>query len=602
MQEPGGNVATTTPPLCQETLVPRRGGLHLQLFYHSFLEFFRALPGAAQRFWVLVLVTGVVAGLGAVALTGILALVHRLAWPEAALGFLPKVRLAPPLWRVLVPVGGGVLVSLATMLVRWPLGGHGTGGIIEAIWVRKGRLPLLRALLRAAVSIVAVGMGASLGREGALLQTGAAAGSSLAARLRLSEEQVRLVVACGAAAGLAAAYNVPIGGALFGLEVLLGSFALELFGPIVVCCVTATVISRMLVSNHPSYLIPHYGMLGIHEMVLALALAPILGVAAALFVKALEVASALVERVPPRWNLLLPPLVMGMLGMAAVAWPELLGNGYETVDAALSGALPLSLLLGLPFIKLAFTAACSGAGIPGGLFTPSLFFGALVGGALGELGQRLFPGLSPSGVYALLGMAAVMAGTTHAAVSSVLIIYEMTGDYDVILPLMLTCVVAAAVSRRIEPESLYTAALRRRQVQLPEPPKPHWLRATRVATVLQPEVERLPLGASFETIVVRLLQLAPGHELYVTSTDGRLLGAIRLDTIKRHIDDKSLLKMIVAADIMEPLAGVLPTTTLHELAVRFAETDRERLPVVDTAARLVGTVSKSDILQRSARY
>jgi CIC family chloride channel protein len=205
-------------------------------------------------------------------------------------------------------------------------------------------------------------------------------------------------------------------------------------------------------------------------------------------------------------------------------------------------------------------------------------------------------------VYALLGMAAVMAGTTHAAVSSVLIIYEMTGDYDVILPLMVTCVVAAAVSRRIEPESLYTAALKRRRVELPEPPKPHWLRATRVAAVLEQEVERLPLGASFETIVVRLLQLAPGHELYVTAADGRLLGAIRLDTIKRHIDDKSLLKMIIAADIMEPLAGVPLTTTLHELAARFAETDRERLPVVDAGGKLVGTVSKSDILQRSARY
>ncbi|HEX2568094.1 MAG TPA: chloride channel protein [Polyangia bacterium] len=601
MQGSHGNVATTTPPLRQEALVPRRGGLHLQLFYHSFLEFFRALPGAAQRFWVLVLVTGVIAGLGAVALIGILEGVQRLAWPPA-LGFLPKVRLAPPLWRVLVPLGGGALVSLATLLVRWPIRGHGTGGIIEAIWVRKGRLPLMRALLRAAISIVAVGMGASLGREGALLQTGAAAGSSLAARLRLSEEQARLLVACGAAAGLAAAYNVPIGGALFGLEVLLGSFALELFGPIVVCCVTATVISRMLVSSHPSYLIPHYGMLGFSEMLLALALAPILGLAAALFVKAIEAAAALAERVPSPLSLLLPPLVMGMLGVASVAWPELLGNGYDTVDAALSGALPLALLLGLPFVKLAFTAACSGSGIPGGLFTPSLFFGALVGGALGDLGQRLFHGTTSSGVYALLGMAAVMAGTTHAAVSSVLIIYEMTGDYDVILPLMVTCVVAAAVSRRIEPESLYTAALKRRRVELPEPPKPHWLRATRVAAVLEQEVERLPLGASFETIVVRLLQLAPGHELYVTAADGRLLGAIRLDTIKRHIDDKSLLKMIIAADIMEPLAGVPLTTTLHELAARFAETDRERLPVVDAGGKLVGTVSKSDILQRSARY
>src|SRR3972149_2117454 len=166
-----------------------------------------------------------------------------------------------------------------------------------------------------------------------------------------------------------------------------------------------------------------------------------------------------------------------VLGVAALRFPELLGNGYDTVDAVLRGNVPLHLLLLLPFLKLTASALCAGVGIPGGLFTPSLFYGATLGGALGELVQWAFPSLgAPSGSFALVGMAAVLAGTTHAAVSSVLIIFELTGDYGVILPLMVSAAIAAAVSRSFEPDSLYTAPLRRRGVKLTELPRPGWLR------------------------------------------------------------------------------------------------------------------------------
>ncbi len=575
-----------------ETTVP-------PVFYRSFREFLGHLPGISRRFWILVVATGIISGLGSVALLALLELVKRLAWGGGEAGVLAAFRAATPLRLVLVPILGGLLVTAASFAGKRRLGGHGTAGIIEAIWVQQGRLRLGRAALRSIVSIVAVGMGASLGREGALVQTGAAAGSWLADRLGVTRRQARLLVACGAASGISAAYNVPIGGALFGLEVLLGSFALELFGPVVVSCVTATLIARIVSGSGPSYAIPEYQLLRPAQLLVGVMLAPVLGIASAVFVQVLGWVEVQIYRVPKAFARFLPPLGMAILGVAALRFPELLGNGYDTVDAALRGNVPLHLLLVLPFLKLSACALCAGVGIPGGLFTPSLFYGALLGGALGELVQWAFPSVgAPLGSFALVGMAGVLAGTTHAAISAVLIVFELTGDYGVILPLMVSAAIAAAVSRSFEPDSLYLAPLRRRGVKLPELPRPDWLRATPVAALLSKEAERVPPEAPFRTVLPKLLALPPGHDLYVAGDDGVLLGIIALDALKGTIQDGSLLSMIVAADVMD--VDVPPVTTgmtLAEVAARFAEQELERLPVVDERRRLVGTVSKREVLK-----
>jgi CIC family chloride channel protein len=265
----------------------------------------------------------------------------------------------------------------------------------------------------------------------------------------------------------------------------------------------------------------------------------------------------------------------------------------------LLGNLPLAALAVLPWLKLAATALCAGSGVPGGLFTPSLFYGAALGGLAGELVTRIVPGGPPSGALALVGMASVLAGTTHAAVSSVLIIFEMTGDYGVILPLMLSAAVAAATSRAIEPDSLYTAPLRRRGVELPELPRPDWLRATAVAGLVVEDAAHIGPAAPFETVLKRLLALPPGHDLYVTSEEGQLLGVIRLDALKGTISEGALLGMIVAADVVD--RSVPPVTsgmTLADVAKQFGQGDLERLPVVDANKKLVGTVAMRDVLAR----
>jgi CIC family chloride channel protein len=577
---------------------PIAGGPTPPLFFRSLRDFLRVLPAAAQRFWILVIATGFLSGLGSGVLLWLLSLVQRLAWPSAG-SFVTAVGVSSPARRVLVPAAAGVLVSIS-MLV-WPRlrGGHGTARIIEAIWHRGRELSLTRALLRGFLSIVSVGAGASLGREGALVQTGAASGSWLAARLRLTERQTRVLVACGAASGIAAAYDVPIGGALFGLEVLLGSFALELLGPIVVACVVATAVARTLPIAHSGYVIPEYSLLQPRELMLGLLLAPLLGLASAIYVRVMGWVEVRFERLP-RWTQpFLPVVGLAAVGAVAIRFPAVLGNGFDTVHQMLLGAVPLELLLVLPALKLGASALCAGTGVPGGLFTPSLFFGAAIGGAFGEVLAHFFPGLAPPGALALVGMAGVLAGTTHAAVSSVLILFEMTGDYGVILPLMLCAAVAAGTSRASEPDSLYTAPLRRRGTALPELPRPEWLRTMPVTALVHPDAERVPPSTAFEPLVKKLLSLPPGHDLYVTDDEGVLVGVLRLDALKGTISDQANLGMIVAADIVDrEVEPVTASMSLAEVAARFGEGDLERLPVVDSEKRLLGTISMRDLLAR----
>src|SRR5262249_32386310 len=210
----------------------------------------------------------------------------------------------------------------------------------------------------------------------------------------------------------------------------------------------------------------------------------------ALYVRVIDDFPTWLDRLPKVARPALPVLALGVTGVVALRFPEVLGNGYDAVNTVLFNQVGLGLLIILPLCKMLLTGLCAGAGVPGGLFTPSLFFGALLGGALGHFAGWLWPGSAPPGTYALLGMAGVLAGTTHGAVSAVLILFELTGDYDLILPLMLVCAVSAEVSRRVERDSIYTAVLRRRNIALPEVPRPEWLRVTRVGERMRVDVDR----------------------------------------------------------------------------------------------------------------
>jgi H+/Cl- antiporter ClcA len=430
-----------------------------------------ARAGAAG-FWLAVVLTGIGVGIGAAVLTRLLEAVQHLMWPGPGVDLLDAAAQASPWRHVLVLLGAGLVTGLGQLILVRLSSGNGID-ITAAIWFSAGRLPALRTLGSAVLSILIVGMGVSLGREGAPKQVGAVIANSLSDRARLSDEQRRLLVACGAGAGMAAAYGVPLGGALFALEVLRGVLALRLILPALVAALIATAVSWLALPDAPTYAIPSY-VNSAPIMLWSLLVGPIAGLVSVFYVRMIAWAD---RNKPTGWRrLVAPTLAMGLLGIVSIWFPQLLGNGKDVAQLAFTGQVAPALLLGLLLLKPAATFLCLGSGAPGGLFTPSLALGALLGGVLGYGGSWLWPDV-PAGLFAVIGAGAVLAATTQGPISAVVLIMELTGrDRSFIVPLLLAVATATLVARTIEPRSIYDARLTDEQVQarqkLREPP-PH---------------------------------------------------------------------------------------------------------------------------------
>jgi CIC family chloride channel protein len=569
-----------------------------RVFHDTLSSYLRELSPRSRRFWFIVPLTGVIAGVGAVAGVHFLGLVQRLAW--GAHGPLLDVTSAAPWWRrLIVPTLAGVIIAVVSRLAGQASEGHGSAEILEAIWVRQGRVRLRAAVMRGFLTLVAVAMGASIGREGALIYFGAAAASWLGRRAQVDADQLKLLVAAGASAGIAAVYNTPIGGALFGLEVFLGGLALELYGPIIFAAVTATLISRALLQDHPSYAIPPYKLNHASEVPLYLLLGVLVGVVSALFVRTVEVTAELARMVPKRWRRLEPIVSLAAVGACGVFYPQLYGNGYDTVNEALVGALPLALIFTLPLLKLGLSALCASSGVPGGLFTPSLFVGALTGAAFGAVAHHLFPHVvSTTGGYVTVGMAAILAGSTHATIAGAIMMFEMTGSYGVILPMLAASVVSAAVSRALVPDSIYTAPLRRKGVELPRITRPAWMQRTGVRSLVRADAPQVLPSARLRDVVMTMSNLPEGDDLFVVDKEDVLRGVISLDTLRDVLADLPDLELIVAADVMERAGPLSVDASLWEATRRALGAASSRLPVVSPREgnRFVGTLAIGDVL------
>jgi len=411
-------------------------------------------PGAG-RFWVAVLLTGIGAGLGAVALTRLLELVQHVAWRGSPTDVLDAAQHASPLRHILVVLGAGLLIGIGQIILKQLSSGNGID-TTAAIWFHAGRMPALRTLGSAVLSVLAVAMGVSLGREGAPKQAGAVFANFFSDRGRLSDEQRRLLVACGAGAGMGAAYGVPLGGALFALEVMRGKLALRYVLPALFASVIATGVSWFALPNAPTYVIPSYAS-SASVVLWALVMAPIVGVASVVYVRMVTWAD---RHRPHGWKRLAAPLlVMGSLGVVSIWFPQILGNGKDVSELAFTSQVAPALLLILLVLKPAATVLCMRSGAPGGMFTPSLTAGALLGGVLGFVWVHFWPGV-PLGLFALLGAGAVVGATTQGPISAVVLMMELTGrDRSFILPLLLIVGIATLVARTIEPRSIYDARL-----------------------------------------------------------------------------------------------------------------------------------------------
>lgn len=419
-----------------------------------------ALRGATG-FWLAVILTGVGTGLAAAALTGLLEAVQRLVWGGNGLDVL-QAAAHTPAWRHLaVLVGARLLTAAGQLLLSGLSSGNGID-ITAAIWFEAGHLPALRTLGSAILSVIIVGMGAALGREGAPKQAGAVIANVMSDRVQLSDEQRRLLVACGAGAGMAAAYGVPLGGALFSLEVLRGALALRFVLPSLLTAIVATGVSWVFLPDMPTYLMPLYNG-SLSSVAWAGVAGPIIGLVSVGYVRAVAWADA---HKPAGWRRIgAPILALGLLGAASIPFPQLLGNGRDVAELAFTGQLTPLLLGSLLLLRPLATLLCLGSGAPGGLFTPSLAIGAMLGGLLGLPWSWLWPGVPP-GLFALVGSASMLAATTQGPISAIVLVMELTGfARAAVLPLLFAVTTATLIARTIEPRSIYDARLSDSQVR-----------------------------------------------------------------------------------------------------------------------------------------
>lgn len=507
-----------------------------------------------------------------------------------------------PAWRVLlVPAAGGIVVAfLARVLPAGKSGEHGVARVIFAVARHDGRIPLLSTVRSFLTNAISIGSGASLGPEGPVIELGSGISSFVGQKLRLSPERVRTLVGCGAAAGLAAAFNAPIAGTIFALEIILRDFGVLTFSPIIVAAVLSTAVSRAVLVDAPAFLVPHYELHSPYELPLYLLLGAAAGALGVLFTHINHRAEEWGARLPGPVELRagLGGVLLGAAFLAGL--PHLFGVGYEPASQLLSGSLGLQLMLLLMGAKLLASALSLGSGFTGGIFAPTLLIGGALGGSIGQLAGAIFPGhAAPAGAYALVGMAALMAAVTHAPITAILILFEMTGGYEVILPLMTACIASVVVAQRLSPASMFTLGFHQRGIDLNFGRESAILRDYYVEDLMHPTVPTLPLRAPLEEIVEAFLSQQE-NRYFVVDDEGQLAGEVDIHDIKAMVQERRLGGVIIAADVMRPVERqVQRRENLEDAILLLSSATTDDLPVVKSNDDpvLEGWISRKDILE-----
>jgi CIC family chloride channel protein len=553
----------------------------------------RLAPGESlvTYFWAAAI--GCLGGLSGPAFRG---LCDRVQWVLAD-SRLPIEEAADSLlwWhRMLVPAIGGILAGLALYFGgRWVKGQRSTD-FMEAITIGDGEIRSRPTLVKILSSVFTIASGGSIGREGAMVQLAAMLASLVGRTARLPRARLRLIVACGAASGIASAYNAPIGGALFVAEIVLGSIAMATFGPLIVASAMATVVSRILMGGAALYFVPTFQLVSQLELLSYLALGIAAGAAAPLFLSLLDASTALFARWPaPSWL----KLAAGglIVGLVSIQHPFVWGNGYGALSMILEADWVWRALLFLLVWKLVATAATVGSGAVGGVFTPTLLVGGALGSLFGSGVHTLFPNAtSAPHSYAVVGMGAFLAATTHAPLMAILIVFDMTLNHEIILPLMLACVSGYTVSFAIRHQSMYAHA---RGVGR-ETPEAAPLERLTVRDLMKADPICVRAAARFPEIVQAFVKNRH-HNLFVVGDEKEFRGVIPLHDLKPHLGDAELAQVAIAEDLLhEQFPTVNPETTLAKTLETFSSHAGERIPVVERGKgrKLVGSISKTDLL------
>ena len=546
---------------------------------------------------LLALAIGLLTGSLAVAFRYLLLFVTDLFWPDPQA--LLEVNNHYPWYLVLaIPVLGGLLVGPLINRFSPESRGAGVPEVIASVVNKEGTIRHHTSLFKSLFTALSIGCGASVGREGPVVHIGSSVGSSLAQFVRLPAEWKMVFIGCGAAAGIAATFNAPMAGMLFAAEIILVDFNVGYLSHIAVSAVTATVVSHHFLGSLPTFQIPSFQLVSYTELPLYALLGLCAGLLSILFIRTISAVEDLFNRsaVP----LPLRPAVAGVLiGTLAIFWPHILGVGYETINLALSSELALALLLILLGLKLLATAGCVGAGFSGGIFAPSLVLGALLGGAFGLLSAALLPGpIGPAAAYSLIGMGAVVAGTTLAPITAIFTIFELTYNFDMILPLMTCCITSLVTVQKFYGYSIYETKLLRQGTRMARGHDINLLRSLRVGDFMHTSFDSihvdLPLGE-----IVKTAEASSYPHFPVLDDNDRLVGMLSMSDLRKVLSDlDSLSDLVVASEIMTHRVIILRPEDNFETAFEIFEGKNiSILPVVSNQDQtLLGILKKSDLL------
>ena len=573
-----------------------------QKFIKSHPLQWRLLDADSSVMLVTSLIVGIGAGLGAVLFRRLIDWIHNFAYNDIA-GILAEWY---PLHLIVIPALGGAIVGPLVYYFAREAKGHGVPEVMEALELRGGKIRPRVVLVKSLASSVCIASGGSVGREAPIAQIGSALGSLIGQLLKLSEDRVRTLVARGAAGGIAATFNAPIAGAVFALEVLLRRFGSVYFGAVVISAVTADVIAHYFEGDSRTFLTPEYTMQSPWELLLYTLMGFIAALAAVGFSRLLYFSEDIwgLIRIPEPAKPLLGGILLGLLGIISYqidGFPRIFGVGYETIENTLFSQLTLQVTFGLLLLKLVATTLTLGSGGSGGIFAPSLFMGAMLGASFGQIAHTIFPEIvAPSGAYALVGMAAFFGGAAHAPITAILILFEMTGDYQIILPLMLSTVLSTIVSRNLSPDSIYTLKLKRRGVELSQD--------TQAIDLMQGVTAEIAMNRETDAVssdmsLIELMSTFSSthyHALPVVQNETELVGLITINELD-HVRSKGTLESKTIADILtiNNPATILPHQPVW-MALRHLEAQGEGcVPVVSESGKniLLGVLRRIDIIR-----
>ncbi|WP_417319515.1 chloride channel protein [Emcibacter sp.] len=525
-------------------------------------------------------------------------------------------------WKILLSTtAGGIVIALIYRLLLRDNRAYSFVEVIEANALNHTRIPTGKGLVSALTAAIALGTGSAAGREGPVVHLGATLASWFAQRLHLSDSVARTILGCGVAAATSASFNAPIAGVFFALEVVLGHYALHAFAPIVIASVTAAIISRIHLGDFPAFIIPDYNIYSFYEFPAFIILGVVSAIAAIVFTKSIffteSVAGKVMERTRlPDWT---RPILGGIaVGTLAIFCPYILGVGYGSTDAALKEAFPLSLLLALIVAKTAATSISLAFRFGTGVFSPSLFLGAMVGGAFGIIATQIAPELSGNqGLYAIVGMGAVCSAVLGAPISTILIVFELTGDYQITAALMVAVVMSNLITHHyLKASSFFHLQMRAHGIDLEGGMARHLMRTSHVRELIRDDYATVGVDAGIERL--RELILEKGHnKLFVIDSAAKIVGKITFSELRQHYlkqeakrkkrqedgdteppeDEKPVRAADICRQVSEPLT---PSDTLEHANDLFDHVGEDILPVVsdDAHREIIGIVHLEDVLKR----